>query len=157
MGNVTMRRTTSISLAIVLFLLILGCKAAPTDEAMFEKARPFQESQDYVKAVESYQDIVKTYPDGPRSDEAQFMIGFIYANEIKDIDKAREAYTLFMDKYSGKADEGMVMSAKWELEHLGRDISDIDQLKSIAGDKMNELPDGGKLEELKTATEKSSE
>ncbi|MDZ7262494.1 MAG: tetratricopeptide repeat protein, partial [candidate division KSB1 bacterium] len=56
---------------------------------------------------------------------AQFMIGYLYANEIKDLDKARSAYQVFLEKYP---ENELVPSVKWELDHLGKDISEIEFL-----------------------------
>jgi outer membrane protein assembly factor BamD (BamD/ComL family) len=150
-----MKRLTLIATISALALsLIIGCSSKPSDESLFEKARAFQESQDYDKAVEVYRDIVRLYPDGERSDEAQFMVGFIYANDLKDFDKAKTEYQAFMDNYSATADSGMVLSAKWEIENLGKDISDIDQLKNITGGASDMVLDEGAVEKAKEAMER---
>ncbi len=113
-------------------VLMLGCQQkAATYEEMFEQARLHQEAQEYQKAINTYKDIVSKYPDGERTDEAQFMIGFIYANDLGDTEKARAAYQVFLDTHSEDADSGMILSAEWEMDNLGRDISDIDELKTM--------------------------
>ena len=53
------------------------------------------------------------------------MIGFIYANEVKNLDKAKEAYEKFLKAYP---EHEMAKDAKWELDHLGQDIDDIEAL-----------------------------
>lgn len=127
-----MRRFVPIGLIVLLGLVWLGgCAKKPTYEELFEQARLHQENQEYDKAIDVYQKIVKLNPQGERSDEAQFMVGFIYANDLNDQENARAAYETFLDRYSATADSGMILSAEWELEHIGRDITEIDELKSI--------------------------
>jgi hypothetical protein len=66
--------------------------------------------------------VVKEYPESKYGPQAQFMIGFVYANNQVDTSKAREAYNLFLEKYG---DHELAASVKWELENLGKDINDI--------------------------------
>ncbi|MBD3165065.1 tetratricopeptide repeat protein [bacterium] len=117
-------------LAAALLLSLTAC-TSQSEQDMFDQAKAYQEAGDFRQAIETYRQIVAKYPEGDRSDEAQFMIGFLYANELQEIDKAKEAYGVFLDRYSETADSGMVMSAKWEVANLGRDISEIEELQSL--------------------------
>jgi outer membrane protein assembly factor BamD (BamD/ComL family) len=117
-------------LAVVLTIGLAAC-SSQSEQQMFDQAKAYQEAGDFRQAIESYRQIVAKYPRGERSDEAQFMIGFLYANELQDIEKAKAAYKSFLDNYATTADSGMVMSAKWEMQHLGRDISEIEELQSL--------------------------
>ncbi len=128
-----MRKLTIVSgAALFLISLTMGCQTKPSAEELFTQAKKYQENQDFAKAVDVYQQIIKFYPYGEQTDEAQFMIGFIYANHLEDTVKAHEAYTRFLEKYSTQTDSGMIASAKWELANLGRNINDIQMLKSFA-------------------------
>ena len=49
-------------------------------------------------------------------------MGYIYANHIKDLDQARQAYNIFKQKYP---QHELTPSVDWELEHLGKDIGDL--------------------------------
>ena len=145
--------------------LLSGCGKMP-DERLIEKARRFDEDQQFAEAAEAYSKLAKLYPNSVYRTEAlyraglvytnafqefdraisllssvieaypedhysaqcQFMIGFIHANSTQDTAKAREAYTLFLQKYP---DHELVPSVEWELEHLGKDISQIPELQRI--------------------------
>lgn len=87
--------------------------------------------KDLEKAIETYRRLVQKYPDNEFAPKSQFMVGYLYANEIKDYEQAKEAYKLFLEKYA-TVDSGMTASAKFELENMGKDISDINFLKNLA-------------------------
>lgn len=118
----------------------MGCSNKPTAEELFTQAKKYQENQDFQRAINMYEKIIKLYPDGKQTDEAQFMIGFIYANDLKDYEGARNAYHQFLENYSAVTDSGMIVSAKWELENLGKDINEIDALKQVSGGEESGKP-----------------
>jgi len=113
---------------VPLLFLWTGCGKKMTADEMFAKANKFQEERNFKEAVHTYEDITIKYPKSEFAAKAQFMIGFVYANEIKDLEKARKAYNRFLEKYSDLSDSGMVSSARWELANLGKDINEIDIL-----------------------------
>ena len=54
-----------------------------------------------------------------------FMVGFIYANHLKELDKAETVLKEFLQKFP---DDELAPSVKWELKHLGQDdVSEIIQ------------------------------
>ncbi len=79
--------------------------------------------KDFKKAVETHGRIVKEYPGSNFVKQSTFMMGFLYANDLKDLEKAKSAYQDFLQKWPTHE---LASSVKWELEHLGQDISQID-------------------------------
>lgn len=77
------------------------------------------------RSVDSFRRLVNNYPASKLIAQSQFMIGYTYANLIKDLDKARTEYELFLQKFPKNE---LASSVQWELEHLGKDISEIDFL-----------------------------
>ncbi|GBE29108.1 outer membrane protein assembly factor BamD [bacterium BMS3Bbin04] len=126
---------------IVALVFSAGCASGPTEEELFVKAKKAQEARDFYAAVQSYNEVVTAYPNGDRADEAQFMIGFLYANDIRDTTKARDAYLTFLDRYTATSDSGMVLSARWELANLGKDVEDIEEVMRFA----EEATDGSEI------------
>lgn len=134
-----MKRVVTVagSLLLVALLMATGCQKKPSEEELFSKAKAAQESRDFTGAVEAYKQVVASYPSGEKADEAQFMIGFLYANDIGDTSAARSAYETFLEKYAANSDSGMVLSAKWELANLGKDVDQIeDVMHFAAGDSV---------------------
>jgi outer membrane protein assembly factor BamD (BamD/ComL family) len=120
-----------LSLVPLVLLLAVGCQKKPAEDQMFNEAKKFQEESKYSEAVASYEKLVQVHPRGKYAPQSQFMVGFILANEIKDLKRAEAAYQAFLDKYSSSADSGMVASAQWELKNLGKDINEIQDLSGI--------------------------
>jgi len=79
--------------------------------------------EQFGKAVAVYERVVEKFPQSRYQPQSLFMIGYIYANHLKDFDKAKTYYDKFVEKYP---DHELVASVQWELQHLGKDISDID-------------------------------
>jgi tetratricopeptide (TPR) repeat protein len=60
--------------------------------------------------------IVAEYPDHPITAKTLFLVGFTYAEQLNDYEKARMAYILYLDRYP----EGdMAESVRIELANLG--------------------------------------
>lgn len=124
-------RNLFISVVMMIILGLSGCVKA-NEEAIFNDAKKLQEALKTSEAVVKYEELINSYPKGTYASKAQFMVGFLYANDLKDYPKAKKAYEDFLKNYSTVADSGMVVSAKWELKYLGKDINEIDELKSLA-------------------------
>ncbi len=94
------------------------------DEHLYQLGMTYaHDAKQFQKAIETWERLVETYPDSRLITNTKFMIGYCYANDIKDLDKARAAYEKFVEEYP---EHELVASVKWELEHLGQDISDIE-------------------------------
>ncbi|MBL0060500.1 MAG: hypothetical protein IPP40_03175 [bacterium] len=58
------------------------------------------------------------------------MIGYLYANHLKDVEKAKAAYQSFIKSFP---EDNLVKDAQWELDHLGQDVNQIDELNKMIG------------------------
>lgn len=99
----------------VIFTLILGlvfsCAKKKTVQELYSEAETAQRMGEYRRAISAYEHVMKDYPDDERNDKAQFMIGFIYSEYLKDQDKAKEAFQKILDNYpeSDLADDARFM------------------------------------------------
>lgn len=99
---------------------VLDEKEVARDEEaqlLFERA---QKVNDPKQRIEYYQEILDNYPDDEHVCEAQFMIGFVYAEELNDFDKARDALQAVIERETGCTDE-LKSSARWMLENMGKE------------------------------------
>ncbi len=66
-------------------------------------------------AIEHYQDILDFYPDSPEAPKAQFMIGFLYSDRLKNYDEAEAAFNAYLENWP----EGeFADDARYMLEHM---------------------------------------
>ncbi len=91
--------------------------AAEEAQALFELA---QKTTDPQKRVGYYQEIVDRYPEDEHACEAQFMVGFVYSEELNKFDLARRALEEVVKRPNGCSEE-MKKSARWMLENMGKE------------------------------------
>ena len=121
---------TLILLGTAMTLLFAACKSGPTQQELFEKATVAQERSDFKGAIDAYHEFVSQYPDAPDAPKCQFMIGYLYANHLDNDASAAEAYEQFIRLYPENV---LIKDAQWELDHLGMDVNEIDELNQILG------------------------
>lgn len=107
-----------------------ACEKGPAEQELFQKATLAQEQSDFPTAIKAYEDLVKRFPSSSNAPKCQFMIGYLYANHMKQPDKAREAYQAFIKAFP---EHLLVKDAQWELDHLGMDVNQIDELNKVIG------------------------
>ncbi len=93
-----------------------------TEEEIFSLA---QETEDPLKRLSLYRELLFSYPDGEHAAEAQFMIGFIYAEELKNYEAAEFEFKKMLDKYG---DSDLADSAKWMLENMRTENPNFEEL-----------------------------
>jgi outer membrane protein assembly factor BamD (BamD/ComL family) len=134
-----LRGKAHVVLIIALIVAVAACKRGPSQEELFEKAKKSQEESNFPAAIEAYQDIVKRFPKSTQAPQCQFMVGYLYANHMKNMDLAKQAYSTFIKNYP---EHELVKDAQWELDHLGKDVNQIEELnKILAKDSTGAKPD----------------
>lgn len=72
-----------------------------TDEILFKKGEIYQKLQDWDKAIEFYDVVVKSYAFDILGDDAAFRIAKIYDNNLLNEQKAAEYYKMILFEFSG--------------------------------------------------------
>ena len=95
---------------------------------LFKAAEVATLRQQYPKAIELYDRIESEFRQHPRAPQALFMQAFTYDENLGQVEKAREKYLAFIQKYPGHdfADDAQVM-----LDNLGK--SDEEILRELEG------------------------
>lgn len=102
----------------------IGC-GTPSEEELtklFQQGQELQQQNKYDEAIQAFGEIIHKSVKGKFTSQAQFMIAFIYAENLKDLEKAREEFTKFIQDYP---EDPLVESAKWELENMGKKLEDL--------------------------------
>jgi len=74
------------------------------------------ESGDPHDKIEYYRALLRKYPHYERADEAQFMIGFVYSEDLQDFESAKREYEKVLSDYSGSK---LQDSATYMLQNMG--------------------------------------
>ncbi len=75
------------------------------------------------KAVALYQRLLENQPAAPKAGQVAFMLGYVYENDLKDLEKAKTAYENVSKNYPN--DKDMVFSAKMAIKNLGKTPEEI--------------------------------
>jgi hypothetical protein len=92
-----------------------------TEEELFTLA---QNTEDPIARLGYYSELVFQFPDGEHADEAQFMVGFIQAEEIGNFEAARNALERLLEKYP---DSELRESAEWMIENMGKETPPLEE------------------------------
>ncbi len=91
------------------------------EEELFTLA---QNTEDPIARLGYYSELVFQFPDGQHADEAQFMVGFIQAEEIGNYEAARNALERLLEKYP---DSELRESAEWMIENMGKETPPLEE------------------------------
>ena len=93
---------------------------------LYKAAEVHQALGNFRGAIDIFERVYREYPNFSKAGEALFMLGFTYDENLREYDKAREAYTTFLEKYPNNtfADDTEML-----LSNLGK--SDEEMLKSL--------------------------
>ena len=78
--------------------------------------------QEHIHAVSTYERFIATFPDHRLAQLAQFSIGTIYEQDLKEFGKATEAYQKLVDNYPGS---NLAETAQLQIEYLKIDPKEI--------------------------------
>ena len=106
-------------------------QSTPSEEELFDTASKFETSQNYDKAIETYDLIIQKYPDSPNRYKAIFMKGYIYTDFLKDKNRAIEALDMLLKEYPDcdLADDARIIR---DVAEKGADLMSVfeDSVKS---------------------------
>ncbi|HEY5133519.1 MAG TPA: tetratricopeptide repeat protein, partial [Candidatus Krumholzibacteriaceae bacterium] len=96
-----------------------------TPEELWEMA---QIEADPRNRIQYYRDIANMYPTHKNAPEALFMIGFTYAEELKDFVQARRTFDELEQKYPQST---MIESAKWMRENMEKAHTKLESIEGV--------------------------
>ncbi|MDH4036679.1 MAG: peptidylprolyl isomerase [Candidatus Krumholzibacteria bacterium] len=94
-------------------------------EELFQFA---QNSEDPQNRINAFQEIVDKFPDDPHAPHAMFMIGFVYAEEMKDFVMADRTFNRLIQDYP---DSEMAETARWMLQNLDKPLPKFEDLDDL--------------------------
>lgn len=89
---------------------------------LFKAANVAMNGGDGGRALELFQRYLGDYPEGPKASLSLFFTAFVYENVVHNLDKARETYLLFIEKYPA---DDFTDDAQLALANLGKSPEDM--------------------------------
>ncbi len=96
-----------------------------------------QNSTDPRQRIAAFQQIIDKFPQDQYAPQAMFMIGFVYAEELKDYLTADRTFNQLITKYP---ESEMAQTARWMLDNLEKPLpkfEDLDDLNRQIEEKSN--------------------
>ena len=118
-----MRNLVMVTAVLLLMALVLGGCSTKSPEELFELAQQAENDGDFKEAIDLYTMLLQKYPQNEHNYKAQFMIGFIYSEELNDLDQAKDAMQKVVDDYS---DCDLADDARWMLDHMGENLEQME-------------------------------
>lgn len=132
--SLLIKRFSILFITVTVLTLLIGCSKDTEQTGVREllvKAQELQQAEKYEDAIRTYRKIARDYTDTRQGANSQFMIGYIYANHLKDTEQATIEINRFLDDYSEIADSGLIVGAKFELKYMGLNVEEIPVLSDI--------------------------
>ena len=123
-----MQRFSIFLISIIAISLLISCSETKSEEEYFQLANEQYSQEAYADAIENFKLILEKYPEGKTTAKATFMLGFVNANSLENLEEAKKYYTLFVEKYP---DHELADDAQYELNTLGQDINDLPIFKDL--------------------------
>ncbi len=125
------------SVFTVMIILVVGfaCSDKKSEKELFEMANQYMGQQNWQEAEQYFGKIYQQYPNGIFSSKALFMMGYINANHLNNLENARKYYQEFLDKYP---DHDLADDAQYELTHLGKNADELPFLMSDQQEESSE-------------------
>jgi hypothetical protein len=108
--------------------------AAVFPDSIEAAVRPEKSPQDYFKEaqaatspqqrIELYRALVNRFPNDSVTVQAEFMIGFTYAEDVGDTEQAREEFEKFIARHPNHE---LVTSARWMMDNMDKPAPDLEE------------------------------
>ncbi len=105
-----------VGLFFLILILGIGCSKQMGEKDYYDLAQQYMKQGEWQQAEQTFETIAKKFPNGIYTARAIFMVGYLNANHLNNIEKARQYYQLFIDKYP---QHDLADDARFELDHLG--------------------------------------
>ncbi|MBD3349774.1 MAG: hypothetical protein GF400_11350 [Candidatus Eisenbacteria bacterium] len=99
-----------------------------SEEEIFNQA---SDTENPVERLSLYRELLFAYPEGEHAPEAQFMIGFIYAEELQNYEAAQFEFEKMLDMYP---DSKLAESASWMLENMRSEDPEFEDIGSAGAE-----------------------
>jgi peptidyl-prolyl cis-trans isomerase C len=87
-----------------------------------------QDAVDPQQRIAAFQQVVDQYPQDPHAPQALFMVGFVYAEELKDYIMADKKFNEVIAKYP---ESELAQTARWMIDNLQEPLPQFEDLDDL--------------------------
>ncbi len=109
-----------VNMAEAYALMMPQSEQAP--EYLFDAAKVAGYLGNFSRSIDLYRAVYQRYPEYEKAHQALFMLGFIYDSDLKDFDKAKYYYNLYLEKYPEGAFAEQIQML---IQHLGKSDEEL--------------------------------
>lgn len=91
-------------------------------EYLFKEAELTRSLKQFDKSISIWQNIMDKYPNYAKTPHCLFLQGFVYENDMNNVEKAREKYNLFLEKYPNHE---LAKDVNFSISNLGKTPEEI--------------------------------
>jgi len=118
--------------------LFVSCGKRMTEEQLYAQALDFQEKQQWEDVAKTYEKLVKEYPESPKADEHMYNLGMVYANNVKNYEKAITTWKKLLDDYPKSR---LVVNTKFMIGYCyANNIGDLENARKAYQGFLDEYP-----------------
>jgi tetratricopeptide (TPR) repeat protein len=138
-GGTLMKALSRLFILLVLLGSLTSCGEKMTEQQMRAMALDYENKEQWEKAIETYEKILKTYKDSPKADETLYKLGSLYVNHKQDFEKSIAIYKQLIEKYpsSQYAVKSAFMIGYW----YANNIQDLDKAQQAYESFLENYPD----------------
>ncbi|MAD52353.1 MAG: tetratricopeptide repeat protein [Candidatus Marinimicrobia bacterium] len=123
----------------IISLIIVGCEGTKTAEEYFNAAEVERNAKNIKVSLENLEKLIEHYPDNALAAQAQYLMGDIYMNDLRDFDNAISSYTKVVENFSGSSREAQ---AQFMVGYVQANIlSDYESAKATYNLFLEKFPD----------------
>src|SRR5687767_11446205 len=93
-----------------------------SEEFLYKAAELANSMGKTAVALDNYHSFCEKYPQSKKTPYALFLQAFIYENQLKNLDKAKELYNTFL---TGYPDHELAKDARFSLDNLGKSEEEL--------------------------------
>lgn len=99
------RKMKQFLLILTIFgFMLISCEGTKTAEEYYTQSELDRNAKNIKSSLENLENLINRYPDHSLAPKAQYLIGDIYMNDLRDFEAAVTAYSSVVENYKESAD-----------------------------------------------------
>ncbi len=134
-----MKALSRLFFLLVITALLASCGEKMTEQQMRAMALDYENKEQWDKAIETFETILKTYKESPKTDETLYKLGSLYVNHKQDFEKAIALYKQLIEEHpeSQHAVKAAFMIGYW----YANNVKDLERARKAYESFLQTYPD----------------